>query len=258
MAEVNVRHSLLQVAETLDEIANGTCINPGVSTGCLMHTPVDFPGFSNATIYANKFIVWRGPTQGVPGGRSGVLSGTIFVRQRGDTFGSDIPNYPNVSWNPPVGTQPTKVPPCYRWDGTAATYVQDQFWKDVRKVPLTDPTNPCTFKHYISFNQFIQVPGSLPVFAVRDDGTYAAKATSQFSTTVNIYRTSPFWAERSTSFLFGNTFEGFSEERSKYRTNFQPTVKYIDPLAYWPRNGPDQYPRIIETPGEELPPWFKL
>jgi hypothetical protein len=104
----------------------------------------------------------------------------------------------------------------------------------------------------------VQVPGSLGVYAVRDDGTYAAKATSQFSTTVNIYRTSPFWSERSTNFLFGNTFEGFNEGRSLYELNREPNVRYIEPLSYWPRNGPDQYPRVVETPGEELPPWFKL
>ena len=257
MAEINVRHSLVQVAESLGEIENGICLHPGYSSGCLMHTPIDFPGFTAATIYANKFVVWRGPTQGVPSGRSGVLSATIFIRQRGPSYGSDIPNYPNKSWDPPASTQSTKVSPCYQWDGTAKTYVDNRFWQDVAKVALVDPANPCTFKHFISYNLFVQVPGSLRVFAVRDDGTYAAKATSQFSTTVNIYRTSPSWVERSTSFLHGNLYEGYGEQ-TLYELDRNPNIKNIDPLSYWPRDPPDQFPRLIDDLGEELPPWFKL
>ena len=258
MNEFNVRHSQIQVAERLEEIANGVCVHPGTSTGCLMHTPVDFPGFTNATIYANTFVVWRGPTTGVPPGRSGVLAGTIFVRQRQNSLGSDIPNYPNVTWNPPVSTQGAKVPPCYQWDGTAATFVADQFWKDVRKVPLASETNPCTFKHFVSYNHFVQVPGSLAVFVLRDDGTYPAKAKTQFDVYLTILRNHPLWAERSTSFLYGNTYEGFGETQRKYRLNFEPHIKSIEPLAFWPREGPDEYPRVIDDLGEELPPWFKL
>ena len=254
--ELNVRHSLVQVAESLEEIANGKCVHPGASTGCLMHTPIDFPGFTAATIYANKFIVWRGPTEGVGPGRAGVLAGTIFIRHRANSFGSDTPNYPNTTWKPPVSTQGTKLLGfCNQWSPDASTYVADQFWKDVRSVPLASETNPCTFKHFISFNQFIQVPGSLSVYALRDDGTYPAKAAAQFDVYMIIMRNHPNWAERSTSFLFGNTYENFDR---KYRTNFQPHIKSIDPLAFWPREGPDEYPRVVDDLGEELPPWFKL
>ena len=259
MNELNVRHSVLQVAESLDEIQNGVCVHPGSSTGCLMHTPIDFPGFTAATIYGNQFTVWRGPTQGVPAGRSGVLSGTMFIRHRANSLGSDTPNYPNTSWNPPVSTQSTKLQGfCNQWSPEATTFVADKFWKDVRKVPLASETNPCTFKHYVSFNHFIQVPGSLPVFALRDDGTFPAKAAAQFDVNMIILRNHPLWAERSTSFLFGNTYEGFGATQRKYRLDFQPHIKSIEPLAYWPRSGPDEYPRVVDDLGEELPPWFKL
>ena len=257
--ELNVRHSLLQVAETLGEIANGTCVHPGSSSGCLMHTPIDFPGFTAATIYANTFVVWRGTTVGVPNGRSGVLAATIFIRQRGPSYGSDTPNYPNKSWNPPESSQGAKLQGfCKQWSPEATTFVAEKFWKDVRSVALESETNPCTFKHWISYNQFVQLPGSLRVIAVRDDGTYPAKATSQFSPTVDILRNHPLWAERSTSFLFGNTFEGFSEDRAKYRLDNEPNIKTIDPLSFWPRDPPDQYPRLTEVPDQELPAWFKL
>jgi hypothetical protein len=256
MNELNVRHSVLQVAQSIEDLKNGVCVHPGSSTGCLMHTPVDFPGFTTATIYGNKFIVWRGPTSGVPKGRSGILAGTLFVRNRSNSLGSDTPNYPSVSWNPPVSTQGVKLPPCYSWDGTAATFVADKFWQDVRKLPLNDPANPCTFKHFISFNHFEQLPGSLPVYMLRDDGTYPSKATSQFATTVNILRNHPNWAERSSSYLHGNTVTGFDASRL-YQLDRNPNVKYIEPLAYWPRQGTNDFPRLIEVTGE-LPPWFKL
>jgi hypothetical protein len=258
MNELNVRHSLLTVAESLKDLENGTCVQPGTSTGCLMHTPIDFPGYTNATIYANQFLVWRGKTVGVSSGRSGILAGTIFVRMRQNSLGSDTPNYPNVSWNPPVSSQVTKLPPCLRWDGTATTFVADQFWKDVRAKPPTDPANPCTFKHYFSFNHFVQLPGSLRVFAVRDDGTYPGKVTSQFATTIDVLRNHPLWMERSTNFLYGNTYEGFSEGMTKFKMDDEPNVRNIAPLSYWPRSEPNDFPRIVEITEQEVPPWFKL
>jgi len=225
-----------------------------------MHTPVDFPGYTAATVYANKFVVWRGPTLNVPNGRSGVLAGTIFVRQRGRSLGSDTPNYPNVSWDPPVSSQHAKLQGfCNDWSPEATTFVSEKFWKDVRSIPLDSETNPCTFKHFISFNQFVQVPGSLRVYAVRDDGTYPATATSQFSTTVNILRNHPLWAERSMNFLYGNTYEGFNTDfDALYQLNREPNIRDIHPLSFWPRDPPDQYPHLREITDQELPPWFKL
>ena len=259
MNELNVRHSLLQVAQTLGEINNGTCVPRGASSGCLMHTPIDFPGFTAATIYANKFIVWRGTTMGVTAGRSGVLAGTIFIRQRGPSLGSDTPNYPNVSWNPPVSKQGARMQGfCKDWPPIAATFVADDFWKDVRASALADPANACTFKHYVSFNQFEQVAGSLPVIALRDDGTYPAEAMSQFSPYVRIKRNHALWAERSTSFLYSNTYVGFDANPRKYRLDNEPNVREIEPLAFWPRSGPDDFPRVVDDLGKELPPWFKL
>jgi hypothetical protein len=257
MNELNVRHSHFQVAESMEDLENGVCIHPGPATGCLMHTPIDVPGYSNVTVYANRFLVWRGPTVGVGTARGGILAGAIFIRNRANSLGSDTPNYPNTSWNPPVSTQRTKLPPCLRWDGTAATFVADNFWRDIRSKPLDSETNPCTFKHFVSFNHFVQLPGSLGVYALRDDGTYPNVVTSQFATTINILRNHPLWAERSTNFLYGNTYEGFDEKRSLYQLNREPNVRNIAPLAYWPRQGPDDFPRVNEVKGE-LPPWFKL
>ena len=223
-----------------------------------MHTPIDFPGFTTATIYANSSRCGMGRPRVCRRPRWGVLPGMIFVRQRRPSYGSDVPNYPNVSWSPPVSSQSTKLSPCRNWPGDATTFVEDQFWKDVRSVPLADRANPCTFKHYIWFNHFVQLPGSLPIYAVRDDGTYPARSMTSFSIRVTIFRNHPLWAERSTSFLYGNTFENYGANQRKYRLNFEPTIAEIQPGSFWPRDPPDQYPRVMDDLGEELPPWFKL
>lgn len=256
MAELNVRHSLFTVSETPGSIPDAPCLPTEPSTGCLMQVPIDVPGFSAVVVYANAFELWRGPTLGVPSGRSGILPGALYIRQRKETLGSDIPNYPDVSWSPPVSSQATKVTPCYAWPGTAATYVADAFWQAVRSKPLDDPANPCTFKHYIAFNHFRTLPGSLPVTTLRDDGTYAAKATSQFSVTTDILRMHPLLVERSTNFLYGNTYDGGV---AKYRLDFNPPIRNIDPQAapFWPRNLPDEFPRALDVTGA-LPAWFKL
>ena len=255
MGTLNVRHSLLQVAEDLSEIENGVC--GGATThGCLMHTPVDVPGYTTAVIYANRFVLWRGPTAGTPVGRSGILAGAVFIRQRGASLGSDIPNYPNLSWNPPVSSQGTKQVPCRQWDPGAATFVADAFWADVRSVPLDSAANPCLFRHFIGFNTFQQVAGSLPVWALRDDGTYPARAVTQFSPQVIILRNHPDWIERSTSFWHGNTLDGIADDR-RWKLNDNPNVAEVQPGAQWPRTDASDFPRVIEVTGD-LPPWFKL
>lgn len=258
VAELNVRHSLFTVAESADDLANGTCATTGYSSGCLMHTPIDVPGYSSVVIYGNRFEVWRGSTVGATVGRSGVLAGTIFFRLRLPTLGSDVPNYPNISWNPPVSSQRTDLSPCLQWASGPATFTDDKFWRDVRAVPLADPLNPCTFKHYVSFNTFVQLPGSLPLRILRDDGTYPAKVTSQFSPFQDILRNHPLWAERSTSLLYGNTNIGFLEDQEIYQLDDKPNVRNVDPLAFWPRSEPEDFPRVLDDLGKELPPWFKL
>ena len=258
MAELNIRHSSFHVAESMADLKEGTCSPTSYSTGCLMHTVIDVPGYTQTTIYANKFEVWKGPTKGVPTPRWGIVPAVIFFRQRGNSYGSDIPAYPNVSWTPPVSTQSTLASPCRGWPGHPSTYVADKFWSDVRGVPLGDHANPCTFKHYVSYNKFIQLPGSLPIYSLRDDGTYPARAEVMFSIRTTIHRNHPFWAERSTSFLFGNTYENYGTNQRLYRLNFEPSIKEIKPGAFWPRQGPEEYPRVMDQLGEELPPWFKL
>ena len=92
------------------------------------------------------------------------------------------------------------------------TYVNDEFWKAVRKRPVTDPANPLTFKHFVGFNRFEQLPGSLPITVLRDDGTRPAEPVTQFGPGRPL-KVHPAWVERSVTFLAGNEFAGFGEQR---------------------------------------------
>ena len=121
----------------------------------------------------------------------------------------------------------------------------------------TDPANPFSFKHFISFNKFEMLPGSLgAVSAVRDDGTYPKRVAYQFSTANIAERTHPDWVERATNWLYGNEYLGYAANANLIQmqnTQYTPTV---EPGAKWPRSKPEEFPLAIEL--EELPAWFKL
>jgi hypothetical protein len=96
--------------------------------------------------------------------------------------------------------------------------------------------------------------GGVPI--LRDDGTYPATVTSQFAVRMDILRNHALWVERSTNFMFGNTYE-IPEGQQKYKLTENTPVRNIAPLSFWPRSEPDDFPRVVELTGE-LPPWFKL
>ena len=175
-----------------------------------MHTPVDVPAVSRLVLYGNEFQVWRGPTAGVPPARQRVISGAgEYLRLRkGGVRGSDIPAYPDRSWSPPESTQATASSPGAGWAAGPETFVSDDFWKAVRRTAVTDPSNVLTFKHFLGFlNCFVELPGSLPITTLRDDGTHPAEPVAQFGPGRPL-RTHPAWLERSVSFLDGNVYLG--------------------------------------------------
>ena len=205
MQHVRIRHSLLSVSETPGDVAGGE----------LMHTPVDVLAVADVVIYANHFLLYRAPTNKNKAGRQGVLSAAVFFRLRKPGVrGSDIPAYPDLSWDPPRSSQTTMSSPGEGWSAGPETYVNDDFWKAVRKQPVTDPANPLTFKKFVGFNRFEQLPGSLPVTALRDDGTRPAEPVTQFGPGRPL-RVHPDWVERSVTFLAGNVFEGFTSRAGK-------------------------------------------
>ena len=249
MEHVSIRHSVFSVSQT-----------PGaLDEGLYTHTPIDVPSFSQLTVYGNTFWLWRGTTVGQPAGKSGVLHAAIFMRLRKPSLGSDKPAYPNQSWNPPQGSQSTAASPCPPWPKSADTFVSDKFWEAVASKPIVDPTNACAFQHFIGFNRFVQLNGSLPVNVLRDDGSHPIKPASQFGRGTPL-RTHPEWIERSVDYLNGNTFEGFSSSDpiDIYVLNKSEEMTAPEPGAKWPRRAAEEFPKAVTLEDQELPPWFKL
>jgi hypothetical protein len=250
MFDVQIRYTLFNVSREYNEP------NLGEPEGYMLtHTMFDCPGASDIIAFGNHFRMWRQTTVGTASGYSGTLTGAIFIRRRREMQGSDRPSYPVESWNPPVG-ESLGSPPGGGWPMGAATFVNDAFWQDVHRYDITDPANPFNFKHFISFNTFELLPGSLPVKAIRDDGTHPIVAVAQFSDDSIAKRTHPLWIERSVNWLYANEYINFGDNE-KIDLNHTQTPIEIEPGAKWPRDAPEEYPKAIEVTGD-LPPWFKL
>ena len=246
--DVQIRHSLFNVSQELNEPNLGK-----PEGGMLMHTAIDVVSVADTVVYGNEFRLWRQGTAGVPSGYSGVLTAGIFMRMRQNLYGSDKPAYPSISWEPPQGGAGT--PPGGGWSGSAATFASDAFWQDVRSSPITDPENEFSFKHHISFNRFVLLPGSLVVGALRDDGTFAGEAVTQFGN-LRILRTHPMWVERAVNFLVGNEYVGYPANARLVRTDMNQFVEEVMPGAIWPRTLPEHFPKAVEITGD-LPAWFR-
>ena len=247
MQNVAIRHSLFSVSE-----------KPGdPSTGILMHSPIDVPAPSNLVVYGNEFLLYRASTVTNDVEREGILPGAIFLRLRQPgMLGSDIPAYPDVSWSPATTSQTTMSSPGPGWPAGPQTFVSDTFWSAVRAKSVKDRTNPLTFKHFVGFNTFRQLAGSLPVTAIRDDGTHPAEAFYQFGPT-RALRTHPLWLERSVTFVAGNQYPGYASGQRLYNLDSSAFVKEIMPGAKWPRTNDEEFPHVVELDGT-LPVWFRL
>ena len=247
MQNVAIRHSLFSVSD-----------KPGdPSIGLLMHVPIEVPAPSRLVVYGNEFLLYRASTVTNPVSREGILPGAIFLRQRQPgMLGSDIPAYPDLSWQPPLTSQTTMSSPGEGWSAGPQTYVNDTFWASVRAKPVTDRTNMLTFQHFVGFNVFRQLPGSLPVTVLRDDGSHPVEAIYQFGYS-RALRTHPLWLERSVTFVAGNRYEGYAAGQRLYNLDSSAFVKEIEPGAKWPRTNAEEFPRVVELDGQ-LPTWFRL
>jgi hypothetical protein len=222
-----------------------------------MHTPIDVPAPCRLVVYGNKFVLFRANTVTNPTEREGTIHGAIHLRQRQTgMLGSDIPAYPDLSWSPPATSQTTMSSPGEGWSAGPKTYVSDAFWGAVRAKPVTDRTHELTFKHFVGFNTFKQLPGSLPVIVLRDDGTHPAESIYQFGP-ARALRTHPMWLERSVTFVAGSEYEGYAPGQRLYNLDDSHYTPEIEPGAKWPRTLPEEFPHVVELKGT-LPPWFRL
>ena len=112
------------------------------------------------------------------------------------------------------------------------------------------------FKHFVGFNRFEQLPGSLPVTVLRDDGTHAAEPSHAFGPGRPL-RVHPAWIERSVTFLAGNAYDGFAGEEPRIKLRTSEQMVQPRPGAKWPRSKDEEFPQAVTLEGE-LPAWFKL
>lgn len=223
-----------------------------VSVGNKASLLLDAAGCAEITVYNNHFVMYGAKVGTQYQGLQDV--GALFWRNRQSFYGSDCPDYPNLSWDPPLSSPGGESAPLGFTKGPE-TFVNPAFWAAVKAKPITDPTNPYSFKKYVSFNKFEVLPSSNPKSILRDDGTHPIDVTQQFGPSV-IRRTHPDWVERSVSFMFGNTTEGVIKAE-KYDLNNAQYIVEVHEGAKWPRSKPEEFPQAVDVLGE-LPEWFKI
>jgi hypothetical protein len=242
-----VRNSLVCTTQDCTSVGAGT-----PEKGMTTHTMIDVPGAGTVIVYNNHFKVWKNHRDHGDTGYSGSYTPPVFIRQRQAFRGSDIPWYPDVSYEPPVSASSTpRGSPGGGWSGLAETFVNSAFWNDVAASPPT-----YEFGHYMSFNVMEMLPNSVgdqPF--LRDDGTYAIEAIYQFGPG-RALRAPANWRERSVNFIHGTTYVGFAGPIPPYQLRMNQYVEEIEPGAQWPRTRPEQFPTATDL--TVLPSWFKL
>jgi hypothetical protein len=247
MAYYSVRNSLICTTQDCTSVGAGT-----PEKGMTTHTMLDVPGAGTIIVYNNHFKVWKNHRDIGDTGYSGSYTPPVFIRQRQAFRGSDIPWYPDVTYEPPVSN--SNVPrgdPGGGWSGLASTFVNPAFWADVATKPDMQ-----IFNHYISFNVMEMLPNSVGEQALlRDDGTYSIEAVAQFGPG-RALRAPENWRERGKNFLHGNTYLGYAGVPPAYQLKMNQAVVEIEPGAQWPRTKPEQFPTATDL--TVLPLWFKL
>jgi hypothetical protein len=127
------------------------------------------------------------------------------------------PAYPALPTAPELGT----------WANTGNTYMDPDFWDEIRAwggatdvdAALADPTNPYTYKRYVSHCRFtwLQQGTENRKPWIKDDGWTAG---GQYSTTQNhvgvLHPTTENWTHRSATFSLNNQFSGWTDADSTY------------------------------------------
>lgn len=252
MAYYAVRNSLICTTQSCTSEGAGT-----VAAGMTTHSMIDTPAAGTIIVYNNHFKYWKNHTQtaNLPTGYKGAFTPPVFIRQRKAFRGSDVPWYPDVTYDPPVSTNTIQRGiPGPGWDGSAATFVNPAFWNDVKN----NPDAFAIYNHYISFNIVERLPNTVgnDLTVLRDDGTMAIEAVTQFGKG-RVLRVPQNWRERSRNYLYSNTYIGLvGSSPPPYQLDQVEAVGEVEPGAIWPRTKPEHFPTATDL--TELPPWFKL
>lgn len=252
--DVQIRNSLLSTLSLIDPMA---------TTGTL----VDAPACSRLTMSANTLELWRNPVPRVE--PRGLATPAVFLRLRRESLGSDSPAYPDIDWNPPQSSQGTRSSPGEGWGAGPETYVSEGFWRAVLAAWEHPELSEfyLNFASFISYNKFKLLAGSDPVPWLRNDGTRAAEAVTQFSSTsLGLQMPEPLWVERSTVFHAMNLFdEGVlgpvMRDEAPFKPKWRPGITIPAPWTHdsfvLPRMMPHHFPRAIEVMPSGLPSWFQ-
>jgi hypothetical protein len=270
-----------------------------VTVGSRSTELVDWVAGGEGVLYNNHLRAGSVPSTGPELYYGGTQYGVIRKRQRGDQWGCDEPAYPDVDYEAGITSfvgGGYAAPPGF--DGTPATYKNPDYWAAVTAKSLSDPTNPYTFKYWVSYNIFEWVEEGYGRNAwFGDMGTEVATARQQFYPEFVRGTTPAGWVERSANFFINNTLIGWTLSDSDsptdvtsrwlmltfsapVETNPDPTrvsvpgAFYDASLGYWVHGpGPYAYPPVTrrvdynqglvvpwdaQSAFAPLPDWFKI
>ncbi len=148
--------------------------------------------------------------------------------------------------------------------------VNADYWESLGD--LADPQNPHSLKAWISDCDFerLQNPDIDPQYrgechAIRLFGTHPLTAVKQFSINNYLHPVMPTWQDRSTAFVYGNTYAGWRENERYLDISPEGEYRAIDKL--WGHNRPAPLvpvpaPRIVQVQPEvatysRRPGWFR-
>lgn len=150
-------------------------------------------------------------------------------------------------------------------------YALPEFWQQLGEP--ADPLNEQTFKKYVSRNRFVRHHSPawtkrVKVEAIRDEGTYPIAELKQFAVQCKWHTVPPEWRERSVSYLYENTFDGWTaEEFAEYGIVLAPNQFNVERGdQVWgpgPIHDNPEAPQLVRVqPQSEVvsrdPAWMKL
>lgn len=105
---------------------------------------------------------------------------------------------------------------------TLGAWAKPEFWSPFGD--LRDPSNPNTYKAWLSGNRFVRVQNPAnrlrgTLLAIWTEGLYPAEATRQFAVTNRLHPVPSTWVDRSTVFECENTFEGWAPDETTTRVD---------------------------------------
>lgn len=115
---------------------------------------------------------------------------------------------------------------------SVSRYALPDYWQQVGDT--ADPLNPELFHKYLSRNKFVRHHNPAWTRRVkcepfRDEGTYPIAELKQFAIQCKWHTVPPEWRERSATWMYENTFEGWTaEELAEYGFSLAPNAFNVE------------------------------